>query len=86
MEQVKQKLETVGTALLHDLGVTDEELAGIVKEAEALAKGLEEKAEEVAKEVAEVAEKEGVTKEELEKITGLSEEDIEKAAKALGGN
>lgn len=80
---MEHKVETVGKTVLHKLGITDEELAEILKQIEALEKGAEEEAEEEAEEVEEEAEKEGVSEEEVEKDTGLSEKDIEAIDEAV---
>lgn len=79
MAKLEHKVETVGTHVLHHMGVTDEELAKIAKKLEALGEEVEEEVEEVEEEVEEgvekEAEEEGVTEEEAEKDLGLNKEE-----------
>lgn len=77
MAKLEHNVETVGTAVLHHMGVTNHELAKIAKELEALGEDVEEEVEEEAKE-------EGVTEEEVEKDLGLNKEEEATIGEVIG--
>ena len=84
LEELEHEAELVGGAVLHDLGISKEDLAAIVKKIEALYKSMGKEVEKaaavVAEEAEEVAKKLGVTEEDMKKL-GLSLEGAKKPQK-----